>query len=271
LIDALEVKSSAPNRTFTDYFRRVFEQCRRDTGLPSKEEIKVSRDDQRSYMNALNNALNDMRTHLTYHFIDMDDKLKITMDEVKLNVAELFLNRGKLAGLLAGKPPQELFHIMAADHLSLHSRLQKNFEIFDSYELALRGFFQSRLRQNLTRMIPDKSNVQLLPDRLTPEGVLEQLRLIQAETVTEIEKKLMLFVDEPSQAAFAVVHEFIDQVFYSKNVKDHWRGFYHPRKAQIWKHEFEQSAKSEVFQREWQETAKRAYAVVNGSPSGHIK
>jgi len=261
LVTTLENQSSQPNRKFLDYFRRVFETCRRDTGLPAKDVLVRIRHSQNALVNARNIALDHMRTHLTYHFIEMDENLRITMDDIKLEVVRLFLEKGKLADLSAGAPPENLFERIAAELYPLSPRLFRAIEVFDSYELSLRGFFQSRIRQNLTRMIPDRAE-SLPPDKLTPEHVLEQLRSIQEQTVTDVENSVMRFVNEPSQAAFAVIQEFIDQVLRSKEAKTIWRSFYSVRREKIWISEFEQSAKREALQREWQELINKAYHAV---------
>jgi hypothetical protein len=261
LVLALENQSSQPNRKFLEYFRRIFEICRRDTGLPAKEEFIRIRHRENSLSNARNVALDHMRTHLTYHFIEMDEQLQITMDDVRQEVTRLFLEKGKLADLFAGRPAEGFFELIAGELHALSPKLFRALEVFDGYELSLRGFFQSRIRQNLTRMIPDRAEL-LTADKLTPEYALEQLRSIQEQTVTEVENSLMRFVNEPGQAAFAVVQEFIDQVLRSKEAEDTWRSFYSAHREKVWISEFEQSAKREALQREWQELISRAYNAV---------
>lgn len=264
LVMALENQSSQPNRKFSDYFRQVFDMCRRDTGLPGKEELVRIQHVENALINARNIALDHMRTHLTYHFIEMDEKLRITMDDIKLEVIRLFLEKGRLADLSAGTPPENFFEHMATEIYPLSTRLFHAIEVFDGYELSLRGFFQSRIRQNLTQMIPDLAEpLPLRPsERPTPEQALEQLRNIQEQTVTKVENSVMRFVHEPSLAAFAVVQEFIDQVLHSKEAEDTWRSFYSARREKIWISEFEQSAKREALQREWQELINKAYSAV---------
>ncbi|HEY1352198.1 MAG TPA: hypothetical protein VGF67_21485 [Ktedonobacteraceae bacterium] len=261
LVLALENQSSQPNEKFLGYFRGVFEQCRRDTNLPSKDVLIKMRHRTNALINARNEALDYMRTHLTYHFIGMDKELQVTMDDVKLNVVQLFLEKGKLADLWAGAPPQRFFELAAGELRTLSPGLYRALAIFDSYELSLRGFFQSRIRQNLTRMIPDRADPLPL-DRLTPEYVLEQLRTIQEQTVNEVESSLMRFVNEPGQAAFAVVQEFIDQVLRSKEARGTWRSFYSAHREKVWISEFEQSVKREEMQRAWQDLTGRAYNTV---------
>jgi hypothetical protein len=252
------------------YFRRVFEQCRRDTDLPPKEILIKMRHRANALINARNEALNHMRTHLTYHFIEMDEELRVTMDDVKLDVVRLFLEKGKLADLWTGAPAESFFELLAGEMRTLSPKLYRSLEIFDGYELSLRGFFQSRIRQNLTRMIPDRAEPLPL-DRLTPEYALEQLRSMQEQTVNEVESSLMRFVNEPSQAAFAVVQEFIDQVLRSKEAESTWRSFYSAHREKVWISEFEQSVKREALQREWQDLTGRAYTAVLGMQAAGAK
>ena len=59
-----------------------------------------------------------------------------------------------------------------------------------------------------------------------------------------------------------MIQEFIDQVLRSKEAKTIWRSFYSVRREKIWISEFEQSAKREALQREWQELINKAYHAV---------
>ena len=46
----------------------------------------------------------------------------------------------------------------------------------------------------------------------------------------------------PNQIAYAMLANFIDQVFYTRGVKQEWRDFLNQHKALVWE-EFQQSAK----------------------------
>jgi hypothetical protein len=262
LLFRLARESRTPNSTFVSYFRETFTKCRNDTALPSLEEIKFDRGNMNAYMSALNKSLDAMRTHLTHHFVDMDESLKLTMNDVKASVADVLLEKGQLIGLLKGKLHSELFNVLAVQEM-LSPRLRKIFLVFAKYELSLRGFFQSRIRQRLDRMTPDKANVRI--ETLTPEEVLRILKESHAQTVTDIEKTLNIFLYEPNDAAIAIVEEFADQAFRSKGTKETWRAFYRTNKAKIWSAEFEPSVQWEEFQREWRTRVQRAVEVNNAT------
>jgi hypothetical protein len=259
LVRKLEKGSQTPNTVFVNYLQRTCAKCRSDTIVPSAQEILLDHGDTYAYINVFNNSLNDMRTHLTYHFVDMDDQLRIIMEDVKAEVGEVFLNDGQLAGWLANEQKSEFFAEMAKENM-LSERLQRNFQVFAEYELSLRGFFQSHIRRCLDEMKPDRVTIQLTS--ASPEEVRKLLEKQLIRTVELLESTLGNYMTEPSDAVLAIVEEFVDQICRSKGVKNIWRAFYHSNKDKIWEGE---------LQLKWQNIVKNAIDVNNASILANFK
>ncbi len=268
LVDEVQRISSNRNTTiFADYFKRTFDKCRQDTGLPTKEDFRGVRNEEGAYVTAFNKFLDQMRTHLTYHFIDIDDNLSAKMDEVKRQVVDVFLDNGRLRSM-AKDIPEKDFLSWIAQHPSLSSHLQSAFSVLNDYELSFRGFFQSRIRLALRDMMPDlttKRPTALMTDGATPtakiDGTITLLRDVHRETVNQLEQVLDRFAYEPSMAALAIVEEFVDQALRAKESERDWTIFYQTEKENIWVAEFANVVKWEQIQKEWQAQVRRAQDV----------
>lgn len=265
LIQKLAAASTTPNPTFTAYFKKTFEKCRADTGLPSEKDLMDVRNAENAYITAYNKYLDQMRTHLTHHFIDIDEQLRLQMDEVKQQVIQVFLHEGKLANLISGVTTQSVLGEMVI-YPTLSPRQQEAFKMFANYELSFRGYFQSRIRgQHLVNMIPDKTAKKpQVP--ITATSVIKALQEVHKETVDKLEKTLNDLAHEPSLAAQAVIEEFVDQILRFVDAENDWRAFYQTEQEKIWVSEFAVTAKREQFRQKWQEMVKEA-KVINSTDS----
>jgi hypothetical protein len=254
LLDKLEKESHIANPLLADYFRNKIENCRSDTGISSSTVIEARSHSIGSYTHAFYYALDEMRTHLTNHFADIDERLNLAMDDLRMRVAKVFLENGRLESVMRGKPDSNFFNMMASEE-TLSSQLQQAFQVFAEYKLSFRGFFQSRIRRQLNNITPDKT--QIRPETLTPEGISATLVKLHRETVDQLEVTLNNLLHEPNEAAWAITEEFVDQTLRSKNAKDAWRLFYHVNKAKVWAPEFEMNTRWSELWYEWQQRVKR--------------
>ncbi len=195
LVDDMRKEQSKLDPNFASYFASPFERCRSDSGLPTRERVKAEMIDEHADINAYNHFLDELRTHLTDHFVNMDGELKFSMDSVKDKVANVFIEHGQLKNLMIGVPSSEFFRIMAEEKIPVgRKHLREVFRAFAKYELSLRGFFQSRIRAmandnkpNLDNLIPNRTKIKPIPTTpdgvLTPEIVLQTLKKVHKEAV----------------------------------------------------------------------------------------
>lgn len=160
LLVVLRKQSNETNNEFAAYFTEKFNLCRSDTGLPATaKDVKDVRDREGDYPTAFARLLHHARTHLMQHFSDMDERLKVSMNGVKAEVATIFIDQGKLGNLLVDTSATAFFTKMTTPEMGLLPHLQATLQAFGSYQLWFRGYFQSLIRNNgyLDSLVPDKT------------------------------------------------------------------------------------------------------------------
>lgn len=248
----------------------AIETCRNDTGIPSSiEEIEVSRDREKSYEIAYNKYLNEIRAHLSQQFLSLDNGLKRSLNRVKSQVVEVLIEQGRLGGLTEAIGGEFLGEI--AEQLPEQlipgqpSRLKFGFQILSEFMLSYRGMIQHRIRTCLNGLTPDKTTLKLSRSP-NAQQVMVSLKTLHDEAVYECEKALGKLLCEPSQAAFAIVEEFLDRVLRAEGVKIEWRIFLNEERSTVWPCEFEQLGESTRLRREWLDAVECA-AATNQSES----
>ncbi len=227
----------------------ALQACRDDTGIPSLEEIKIRRDSEGSYNIAYNKYLHEVRAYLSQHFLSLDDGLKRSLDNIKSQVADVLIEQGNLGSLTGTRGTEFLKTIENVLPEDL-TRLKLGFHILSTFELSYRGLIQHRIRRHLDRLTPDETPIQLSQNPSAQE-ILVSLQTLQAEAVYECGGALEEFLCEPSQAAYAIVEEFVDRILRAEGVKDDWQVFLQEIRSDIWANEFEILGEHSRLRREW--------------------
>lgn len=146
LLEDLARASEQPDAQFSKELETILTTCRQDQGLPTQEEIRRRIGSSGAPINAFNDFLQEIRTHLTQHFLPIDQHTNFPLNGVKKQIAQFFLANGRLNALLPTLADEaELFQTMA-ENLRLSERLRETFHLFGTYQLSLRGLFLSRIR-----------------------------------------------------------------------------------------------------------------------------
>jgi len=250
-----------------DFKRQVdiaLHACKEDTGLPTQEEIERRRADLGGYPPAYYAYLNEVRADLSRHFLVVDEALKDGIRKVKSQVACVLIDQGQLGGLTEACDENFLNAIIQQipDQLvpNKNSQIKFGFQILNSFELSYRGLIQHRIRKNLDNLTPDITQLQLSESPSASE-VLSCLTSLQAEAVYQCRTALDDLLDEPSQAAFAIVEEFVDRVLRVKNIDAEWRIFFAEMRIQVWPEQFGQLEKRSRASRAWLETVENVTVV----------
>jgi hypothetical protein len=145
---------------------KAIQACYKDTGIPSSlEEIDKRRDSEGSYDNAYNSYLNEVRARLSQHFLSLDDGLKISLNRVKSQVAEVLIKNGGLGGITEAEGSDFLKAIAdLVDEEIIEgeaSRLKFGFKMLSEFELSYRGTIQHRIRKCLDGLTPDMKKLEL--------------------------------------------------------------------------------------------------------------
>lgn len=254
LLKDLRDKREQEDNSFKNKLEEVLSICRTDTGLPDLEQIENQKAGLGGYKIAYPDYLNKIRANLSQHFLSLDEGLKLSMKEVKTQVADIFVKylgsltdarQEKLIEAIANLIPEELIYQQP-------SKIKFGFQMLAEFELSYRGLVQHRIRQQLDILMPDESTAFSLSDEPSAKEVLDILRLAHAKVVYNCENTLEDILSEPSQAAFAIVEEFSDRIFRADGVEDEWQTFLEQNKSLIWL-EFQQIQANRKLQQEWLE------------------
>ncbi|MBV9691056.1 MAG: hypothetical protein JO202_15265 [Ktedonobacteraceae bacterium] len=267
LVNEMRKKSNQEDPAFVDYFVKRFEVCKNDTGIPTIEQIKDLASAKGAFKKVYFDCFDEIRTRLTYKFISLDEALKKSMSDVKSKTAQVFLQQGRLAGVTQAK--EDKFFDEMGENSNL-GRLRHVFRAFARYELSYRGFFQQRIRKHLDRLITDRATDLKLSDPSNPTTcateVFNLLKKAQADTVSALQTELSKYFVEPSQAAFAVVEEFVDQTIRAEGVDEEWGNYYRSVQDRVWEADFKKITDRKRILDEWHMHVKNAQQISKLAP-----
>ena len=259
LLRNLKQQRDGEDREFKAQVAAAIETCRRDTAIPTIEEIETRRDRVGGYPNAYYQYLHEIRAHLSQHFLALDQGLKQAIEQVKLQIADVLIEAGSLGGLSIMRGG-ELIAAIASQLPENLPKLKLGFQILSEFDLSYRGLIQHRIRRHLDRLTPDETNL-ILSKSPSAKEIYDNLKTLHAEALYNCETALEDLLCEPSQAAFAIVEEFVDRILRAEGVKIEWRIFLEEYRTQIWIKEFQQFCDRTRIRQEWLkliETAKNA-------------
>ncbi len=259
LLRDLRWQRDAQDTEFRDQVNAALQACREDTGIPTIEDIKIRRDSEGSYDIAYNKYLHEIRAYLSQHFLSLDDGLKRSLDNIRSQVVDILNEQGRLNALTSCQGSEFLTAIENILPENLE-RLRLGFHILSSFELSYRGLVQHRIRKHLDRLTPDETPLKLSQTPSAQE-LLVSLQTLHAEAVYECEGTLEELLCEPSQAAYAIVEEFVDRVLRAEGVKDDWQIFLEEVRSDVWAAEFEKLGEHSRLRREWLTSVDRALSA----------
>ena len=249
LLRELRYQRDAQDIDFKNQVDSALQQCRKDTGIPSIDSIKKRSAMEGAYDIAYNKYLHEVRAYLSQQFLTLDDGLKRSLETIKAEVVDVLSNKGRLRALSDKQGSDflaEIEHIVPTDL----QQLKLGFNILASFNLSYRGLVQHRIRKHLDRLTPNETTVKLTLNPSAQE-ILVSLQTLHAEAVYECEQALEELFCEPSQAAYAIVEEFVDRVLRAKDVKNEWLIFLQEVRSDVWSTEFEKLGENSRLRREW--------------------
>jgi hypothetical protein len=256
LLRHLKAQRDAQDIDFKQQVDAALQATRNDPGVPSIEQIETRRDRVGGYPNAYYEYLNEIRPHLSQHFLSLDDGLKQSIQRVKSQVAEVLVERGRLGALAEGQG-EGFLRAIALQLPEDLTRLKLGFQILSEFHLSYRGLIQHRIRKHLDGLTPDETSLELSKSPSAQE-IFANLKTLHAEAVYGCETALEDLLYEPSQAAFAIVEEFVDRVLRAEGVKPEWRIFLEEVRSEVWPAEFEQLGDRTRLREEWLNSVERA-------------
>ena len=260
LLHDLRAERDLENLEFKQQVEAAVTACREDNGIPTELEIEKMRHSKGGYPNAYYECLNEVRAHLSQHFLLLDDVLKKAIDKVKTQVARILIEQGKLGNLTEAREAEFVSAIaeIIPDRLK---RLKLGFQTLAEFELSYRGLIQHRIRQHLDDLTPDETSLQLSSSPSAAE-VLSCLNSLHAEAIYKCETALDDLLAEPNQAAFAIVEEFLDRILRAKQVRQEWLKFLQEIYDRVWVEEFEEFGNNSKISQQWMAEVERAIAAI---------
>ncbi|MBW4508413.1 MAG: dynamin family protein [Scytonematopsis contorta HA4267-MV1] len=263
LLKELRQKREEIDVDFKTYLESALKACREDTKVPSIKEIETKNNEMGGYGSAYEYYLNDIRAHLSKNFLSLDEGLKISLDRVKSQVADVLIQKGSFGNLtevrgadfiavIAEKIPDELIPGEA-------SKIKFGFQMLAEFVLSYRGFIQHRIRQHLDVLTPNEAACIALPNVPTAEQIQQSLKAAHAEAIYKCQEPLESLLSEPNQAAFAIVEEFFDRIFRATDAENEWQIFLYDIRLQIWD-EFQQLNEQAQVQQQWLKSVEKVEA-----------
>ncbi len=259
LLQDLREERDIENLEFKQQVEAAVAACREDNGIPTEDEIEKMRHSKGGYPNAYYEYLNQVRAHLSQHFLLLDDVLKEAINKVKTQVSQILIEQGKLGNLTEVREAEFISTIadIIPDNLK---RLKLGFQTLTEFDLSYRGLIQHRIRQHLDDLTPDETLLQLSPSPSAAE-VLSCLNSLHAEAIYKCETALDDLLAEPNQAAFAIVEEFLDRILRAKQVRQEWLKFLQEIYDRIWSEEFEEFGHNSKISQQWMAGIESAIAA----------
>jgi hypothetical protein len=263
LLSKLREQRDSQDDDFKQQVQKVFQKCRENTGIPSIEEIEIRNIELNSYTKAYHDYLDKIRTQLSQHFLYLDDGLKQSLEKAKSQVTEVLLKEGNFGELTDSRGSKFLTEIYELIPDSL-SNLKRGFQLISEFDLSYRGLIQHRIRKHLDLLTPNLT--ARLPDKPLAHHVLETLEELHPQALYHCEEALQPILSEPSQAAFAMVEEFADQVLRADKVKREWRVFLREVRDRIWSEQLGSILENNRLKQEWSDLVGQVSGL-NESPN----
>jgi hypothetical protein len=217
--------------------------------------------------------LDELRTALSRHFLDLDAALSETIDALWTAVARVFKNAGQLAPLAQDPATEGIDYLrefaagIPAD--SLYEELRKSLQTLIDFDLSYRGFIQHHIRPCLDGLQSSSPSIEFPAVGQAPrpdEKMVRQMLVTSYdEAVDRCTSVLQPLLKEPNQAVFAVIEEFRDRVLRSHLVDEAWRRIYDVNRVEIWPGEFAAFAENAKHLRAWNDALHRLGSAIGDS------
>jgi hypothetical protein len=267
LVTNLRSEPEAEDSYFHEQVKQVIKAAEDDTAIPSDdpngktalEKIDRMISNKKDAESAYSAYLDLVRTHLTHHFLDLDDGLNRSIEQAKIEIARFFIEELNFSNL-TDKRGSEFIQAMAELLPAQRIQLKEGFQILSEYKLSFKGLILPRIRPCLKGLSPFPRKIPLGATirQDAKEQILFNMTALHGEAIYQCENALNDMLGEPVQAALAIVEEFKEQVINKKKVKTEWRLFLQREKAKIWVDEFGEGDNNIQYQKEWQDLIQRA-------------
>lgn len=255
-----------PNENLYQGMIDAIEECEQNRGILSdenaiakiNEKIKIE-----SPFRTYPNYQDELRVLISSRFFSLDKSLEKTIESAKEEAAYVLKEYGGLKSLSEAKGT-EFFEAIAQLIPESYKQIKLGFKIIAEFKLSYRGLILPRVRQYLDgltnisamtgeyhSMIETTDQTLLISKDTTAEEIFTALEIDYDKAIHTIKPALEELLSEPSEAAYAMVEEFVDNVIRQKDSKKEWKNFLRKCRGQIWSHEFGKNEQDRLLKTEW--------------------
>ncbi|MEC4805759.1 MAG: hypothetical protein SAJ12_03605 [Jaaginema sp. PMC 1079.18] len=244
---------------------KAIEACENDKGILSSSDpiSEINQQIQlKSPFRAYPDYQDELRVLISHHFLTLDKGLHQSLAEVKAKVIDILKDKGKL-GKLVDSQDNDFLDAIAQKIPEKKDKLKDGFQIIADFNISYRSMILPRIRKYLDGLTNisatagqttyDESSDKTLEvsKDTTAEEILVALEIDYEKAVNRIKPALEELLEEPSQAAYAMVEEFVDNVIRQKGIKKEWKSFLRLNRSQIWPDEFGKAEKEKEMRQKW--------------------
>ncbi|MGB7708603.1 MAG: dynamin family protein [Microcoleus sp.] len=212
LLDELRQKRETEDSEFKKRVEQTITICKSDTGIPSVQEIENQRYDSGRELGVFLRSLEEVRAHLSRHFLSLDGDLQQSLEIVKSKVKEVIAEKGRLKNLSHSEG--SAFFMEIATQLSElnENNLRLGFKVLGEFNLSFSGRIQCLIRPYLEVLVPKiyttltLRNTEIAIDAFN--NILNSQKLFDFEIPDEVVKFINSLPDT-----------LIDNIFASENDK----------------------------------------------------
>jgi hypothetical protein len=254
-IGEFKKKCEQKDDEFEKQVETVIQCCNNDPGIPSVEDIEGQAALLDGYQPAYFHYLPKIRTHLQSHFSPLDAALKRSIEDQKAEIANILIEQGRLRGLTEARGSEFLKVIVGILPEQLMpeqpSKLRAAFQNISNFSHLSEVAVLESIQKELDLLRADSSNFTWTGENQA-QDVQNFLNSLYKKAVHNCENALQPLLDAPNKTAFAMLHQFVDQVLRAKGIEDEWRVFLAKMRMKVW-NEFAQQYKRQQWRQKWLE------------------
>jgi hypothetical protein len=280
MLDRLQEQRLEPDPYFAKEVTRVLSECHTSPPLPTPERIVLLQEELKVWPGTQGQLMHETRNKLSKAFFPIERGLELCIDQVKQEIYQVLVKQESFAALAPDYQGGAFLKQIAQliKEKKGPNNLYAAFKLIGGFELLYRGLVQHRIRQHLDVLTPDLTPFQYdreptsevpkpypfdilfpwtKPQGVRPlieaEQVAHNLKRAYEQALSGCEQELNDLLAEPSQAAFAIAEEFVDQILLAEDAKDELYSFLYSQRKTVWPDAFNQNAQLQEVARSWKD------------------
>jgi hypothetical protein len=280
MLDRLQEQRLEPDPYFAKEVTQVLSECHTFPPLPTSERIVLLQEELMVWPGTQGRLMHETRNKLSKAFFPIERGLELCIDQVKQEIYQVLVKQASFAALAPDHQGGAFLKQIAQliEEKKGRNNLYAAFKLIGGFELLYRGLVQHRIRQHLDVLTPDLTPFQYnrdpesempkghpfdilfpwtMPQEVRPlieaEQVADNLKRAYEQALSGCEQELNDLLAEPSQAAFAIAEEFVDQILLAEDAEDELYSFLYSQRKTVWPDAFNKNAQLRGVARSWKD------------------